>query len=58
MAGNILFQPDKGQSLWPFDPYRGATKWQFVATGAVAAPPLFIDGSGNITCPGNSGEQN
>jgi outer membrane protein assembly factor BamB len=58
MAGNILFQPDKGQSLWAFDPYHGAIKWQFVATAAVAAPPLFIDGSGNITRPGNSGEQN
>ncbi|MFC0512555.1 PQQ-binding-like beta-propeller repeat protein [Mucilaginibacter angelicae] len=58
MAGNTLFQPDKGQSLWAFDPYHGATKWQFVATAAVAAPPLFIDGSGNITRPGNSGEQN
>ncbi|WP_413666659.1 PQQ-binding-like beta-propeller repeat protein [Mucilaginibacter sp. Mucisp86] len=58
MAGNILFQPDKGQSLWAFDPHNGATKWQFVATGAVAAAPLFIDGNGNITRPGNSGEQN
>ncbi len=58
MAGNILFQPDKGQSLWAFDPHNGATKWQFVATGAVTTSPLFIDGSGNITRPGNSGEQN